>query len=65
LFYDVTFIPASLQKYNGKDVELSRNGDIAIWDGKQKQEEVDLFSVPEFVNYIAKRVCLDNPQSED
>jgi hypothetical protein len=56
-FYNVTFFPASLQKYNGLDVEIPRNrdnGNMVIWNGKQKQEEVDLFSVPEFAFRIAK-----------
>lgn len=55
IFSNVTFIPASLRKFNGNNVEMSRNGDMVLCSGELRHE-IDLFEVPEFVSYVTNRI---------
>ena len=55
IFYNATFIPPSLKKFDGNNVTMSREGNIAVQSG-EKEHEINLFSVPEFRNYIKQRI---------
>lgn len=55
MFSNVTFIPASLRKFNGNNIEMSRNGDMVLCSGELRHE-IDLFEVPEFVGYLTNRI---------
>jgi len=55
MFSNVMFFPDSLKKFNGSTVGVSRNGDIVVGYNNQAHT-IDLFNVPEFVSYVAKRI---------
>lgn len=55
-FLNVTFIPVSLKKFNGSNVDMSRNGDVVVYNGNNQSHKIDLFTVPEFVSYVTNRI---------
>jgi hypothetical protein len=55
MYYNVTFIPASLKKFNGNNVTTSREGDIVLCFEEQ-EHKIDLFTVPEFRDYITEQI---------
>lgn len=55
MYYNATFIPASLKKFDGNDVTMSREGDIVVYFEEQ-EHKIDLFTVPEFRDYITEQI---------
>lgn len=56
MFHETTFIPNSLkEKFDNCDLEVTRNGKITVYKNSLI-EQLDLFTVPEFRDYLHEKL---------
>lgn len=56
VYKGVKFIPPSLKRFDGCTATVCREGKIVVYGDKDRQYEIDILLLPEFMRYMSDKI---------